>query len=65
MTSHSTLSHFLAAALLAGTTLFGSAAQAADLAAPKELPPEAKPGERRADRATPVRTAARPVATAN
>jgi len=33
------------------------------------LPPrrgaEAKPGERRADRATPVRTAARPVATAN
>lgn len=42
MTSRSTLSHFLAAALLAGTTLLGSAAQAADLAAPKELPPEAK-----------------------
>jgi hypothetical protein len=39
MTSRSTLSHFLAAALLAGTTLLGSAAQAADLAAPKELPP--------------------------
>ncbi len=42
MTSRSTLTRFLAAALLAGTALFGSAAQAADLAAPKELPPEAK-----------------------
>src|SRR5215210_5015898 len=41
MTSRPTFSRFLAAAFLAGTALFG-AAQAADLAAPKELPPGVK-----------------------